>query len=49
LYYCQLGGTDVVVSFNPSDLQGVKTDQALEVSIDLDALSIFDAATELRL
>jgi multiple sugar transport system ATP-binding protein len=49
LCYCQLGKTDIVASLNPSDLEGVRSDEELRLEIDLSKASIFDAATSLRL
>ena len=49
LCYCSLGKTDIVASLNPSDLAGAKSDEELGLSIDLSKISIFDAASSLRL
>ena len=49
LCYCQLGKTDIVASLNPTDISGVKSDEELRLSIDLSKISIFDAASSLRL
>jgi multiple sugar transport system ATP-binding protein len=49
LCYCQLGKTDIVASLNPSDLEGVRSDEELRLAIDLSKASVFDEATSLRL
>ncbi|MDX2005436.1 MAG: ABC transporter ATP-binding protein [Meiothermus sp.] len=49
LCYCSLGKTEVVASLNPSDLEGVRADEELRLSIDLAKASLFDRATGLRL
>ena len=49
LCYCQLGKTDIVASLNPSDLEGVRSDEELRLAIDLSKASVFDEATALRL
>ena len=49
LCYCQFGRTDLVVSLNPSDVAGARTDEELRLAIDLSKASIFDRATSLRL
>ncbi len=48
LCYCQLGTTDIVASLNPTDVSGAKSDEKLRLSIDLSKISIFDAASSLR-
>jgi multiple sugar transport system ATP-binding protein len=49
LCYCELGTTDIVASLNPSDVSRAKSDEKLRLSIDLSKISIFDAASSLRL
>ncbi len=49
LCYCSLGKTDVVAGLNPTDVSGVRSDEELRLSIDLSKISIFDAASSLRL
>jgi ABC-type sugar transport system ATPase subunit len=49
LCYCTLGRTDIVASLNPSDIAGARSDEELGLSIDLSKISIFDAASSLRL
>jgi multiple sugar transport system ATP-binding protein len=49
LCYCSLGKTDIVASLNPTDISAAKTDEELRLSIDLSKISIFDAASSLRL
>jgi multiple sugar transport system ATP-binding protein len=49
LCYSELGETEVVVSFDPSDMAGVKADSTVLVAVTLKKVSIFDAATQLRL
>ncbi len=49
LCYSRLGENEVVASFNPTDIKGVNADEVLTVAVDLPKVSIFDAATELRL
>ena len=49
LCYCQLGKSDIVVSLNPSDLEGVRLDEELRLGIDLTKVSVFDRSTSLRL
>jgi multiple sugar transport system ATP-binding protein len=49
LCYCQLGKSDIVASLNPSDLEGVRTDEELPLAIDLSKVSVFDQSTSLRL
>jgi multiple sugar transport system ATP-binding protein len=49
LCYCSLGKTEVVASLNPTDVAGAKSDEELPLSIDFSKISIFDAASSLRL
>jgi multiple sugar transport system ATP-binding protein len=49
LCYCQLGGTDLVASLNTTEVAGARMDEDLSLSIDFSKVSVFDAATELRL
>lgn len=49
LCYTTLGKTDIVASLNPSDLEGVRTEEALNLAVDFSKISIFDKATQLRL
>ncbi len=49
LCYCQLGRTDVVASLNPTDISRAKSEEELRLSIDFSKISIFDAASSLRL
>lgn len=49
LCYGQIDDNEVVASFNPSDVAGVSSEAVLSVGLDLAKISIFDAATELRL
>jgi multiple sugar transport system ATP-binding protein len=49
LCYCSLGATDIVASLNPTDISGAKSDEELRLSIDFSKISIFDAASSLRL
>jgi multiple sugar transport system ATP-binding protein len=49
LCYSQIGQNEVVASFNPSDLAAVKAETVISVGVDLAKVSLFDAATELRL
>jgi multiple sugar transport system ATP-binding protein len=49
LCYCSLGKTDIVASLNPTDISGAKSDEELRLSVDFSKISIFDAASSLRL
>jgi multiple sugar transport system ATP-binding protein len=49
LCYCSLGKTDIVASLNPTDISGARSDEQLPLSIDFSKISIFDAASSLRL
>jgi multiple sugar transport system ATP-binding protein len=49
LCYCSLGKTDIVASLNPTDIAGARSDEQLPLSVDFSKISIFDAASSLRL
>ena len=49
LCYCQLGRTDIVASLNTTEVAGARLDEELALSIDFSKISVFDAASELRL